>query len=237
MTDHGRSAAGVLVAALSTNRVLLLRRSDAVTEPGTWGIPGGRVDHGEQPRLTALRELSEETNYDGSLDMSHSPLFVFEDDGFRYETYLAFVVHEFEPHLNWEHSSARWFSISKLPEPLHFGVAEMFAEGSDEISALIQKRSDDPATRVVTSISSILSRYMDPLVAIDVARNAASAIVVGEPAAESVISTVRHRLRTPRATIGGRFPALTEDDIAEIHHALVGDTDLAEAVAKLEVDA
>ncbi len=52
---HVRGA-GVFVR--HEDRVLLVRS----TYQSWWGIPGGRVDRGEEPRAAAARELHEETN-------------------------------------------------------------------------------------------------------------------------------------------------------------------------------
>ena len=41
--------------------LLLTRRSEQLNHhPGQWALPGGRLDAGETPEITALRELSEE---------------------------------------------------------------------------------------------------------------------------------------------------------------------------------
>ena len=41
--------------------VLLVRHSSASGTPGIWSIPGGAVDHGENPRDTVVRETAAET--------------------------------------------------------------------------------------------------------------------------------------------------------------------------------
>jgi ADP-ribose pyrophosphatase YjhB (NUDIX family) len=50
--------------ALSRNadkEVLLVRHSPASGTPGIWSLPGGAVDHGENPRDTVVRETAAET--------------------------------------------------------------------------------------------------------------------------------------------------------------------------------
>src|SRR2546423_15711822 len=43
-------------------RILMQHRSaDAPVSPGQWGLPGGHVEHGEEPLAAAHRELLEET--------------------------------------------------------------------------------------------------------------------------------------------------------------------------------
>jgi len=42
-------------------RLLLIKRGKGSTKPGLWAIPAGYVDYGEDVRVAAARELSEET--------------------------------------------------------------------------------------------------------------------------------------------------------------------------------
>lgn len=52
---------GVGVLVLDQGKVLLVRRA-MVPEKGKWSIPAGFLDFGEDPRVTARREVLEETN-------------------------------------------------------------------------------------------------------------------------------------------------------------------------------
>ena len=51
---------GVGVVIVHAGELLLVRRSMA-PERGKWSIPGGFLDHGEDPEVVAVRELREET--------------------------------------------------------------------------------------------------------------------------------------------------------------------------------
>jgi len=59
------SAAGVVIRALDTGRVLLTQRSmfhgDEDSTKGKWEFPGGKLDEGEDAEVGALREFNEET--------------------------------------------------------------------------------------------------------------------------------------------------------------------------------
>lgn len=46
------------------NRILLLRRHPEDLGGGLWAVPGGKQEQNEAPRLTALREVKEETDID-----------------------------------------------------------------------------------------------------------------------------------------------------------------------------
>jgi ADP-ribose pyrophosphatase YjhB (NUDIX family) len=49
------------VCADSEDRVLLVRASPRSGTPGVWSLPGGAVDHGEDPNHTVVRETAAET--------------------------------------------------------------------------------------------------------------------------------------------------------------------------------
>lgn len=56
-----RRIAAYAVCLDSAQRVLLVRASDRSGTPGAWSLPGGAVDHGEDPQHTVVRETAAET--------------------------------------------------------------------------------------------------------------------------------------------------------------------------------
>lgn len=116
---------------------MLVLRSADVTEPGTWGLPGGKVEDGETPEHGALHELHEETQYDGPIVVF--PSHVYKERGFEYHNFLGLVPEEFEATLDWENDDAQWFALDDLPSPLHFGVAPLISEASGEIPEVISQ--------------------------------------------------------------------------------------------------
>src|SRR6185295_10774493 len=56
-----RRIAAYAVATDPDGRVLLVRASSRSSTPGVWSLPGGAVDHGEDPTLTSVQETATET--------------------------------------------------------------------------------------------------------------------------------------------------------------------------------
>lgn len=117
--DKAQSA-GFLVFAASTGRALLLLRSSSSRHPGTWGIPGGRRERGEELLQAAHREFMEEVGVECPLVVGATAV-----QSGRYVTFLATTPREFVPRLNWEHSHFCWAELYALPGPLHKGVAQV----------------------------------------------------------------------------------------------------------------
>ncbi len=111
-------AAGLLVRhtdADGTVAYFLARRSEHCHRGGTWAIPGGALDGGEEPLEGALREFREEIGV--ALDRFELDV-VYEDDhgGWSYTTYILDVDERFEPPgpLSWETSEVRWVTPDEL---------------------------------------------------------------------------------------------------------------------------
>src|ERR1041384_2020336 len=56
-----RRIAAYAVATDPDGRVLLVRASSRSGPPGVWSLPGGAVDHGDDPTHTVVRETATET--------------------------------------------------------------------------------------------------------------------------------------------------------------------------------
>lgn len=59
--EKKRRIAAYGVATDAGGRVLLVRASDRSNTPGVWSLPGGGIEHGEDPADAAVREFVEET--------------------------------------------------------------------------------------------------------------------------------------------------------------------------------
>jgi 8-oxo-dGTP pyrophosphatase MutT (NUDIX family) len=126
-------AAGILLFADTTARVLFLERTD-----GRWDLPGGRREPGDQDDLlTALRETEEETGLSEEapeltgpyLRVSWCPGLVIghlrQGCEARYTGFVAVVPKEFRPRLSSEHVAYAWRRIDDPPAPLVRGLGFM----------------------------------------------------------------------------------------------------------------
>ena len=123
-----RGAAGCIIMAQDTGRLMLGRRSENVTEPGTWGSLGGAIEEGSAPMQTAMYELFEETGYDGPVRLVPLAPFRTKDGSFCYHNFLAIVEKEFTPRLDHESGGAAWFDYGEWPQPLHFGIEHLLID-------------------------------------------------------------------------------------------------------------
>ena len=117
----GKQAAGCIFGCPRTGRLLLPLRSLKVTEPNTWGTWGGALDEDETPEQGVKREIQEETEYSGRYRLVPLSVFV-HPSGFKYHNFLAIVLREFKPKLNWETHRAVWFEREDIPHRLHSGL-------------------------------------------------------------------------------------------------------------------
>jgi len=138
MSYWGRRASGLLIRS-QHGRYLLLLRSQFVYDPGVWGIPGGRVEDGEDPRDAAVRETEEEIG-SWRLRVFSQPIYVWRapDANFEYQTFFALSLSgEFTPTLNWENDDSTWASASEVfsgkvgRRRVHPGVVQAVAHVPD----------------------------------------------------------------------------------------------------------
>jgi 8-oxo-dGTP pyrophosphatase MutT (NUDIX family) len=133
-TEYWKSmAAGGIILALDTRKILLGKRSLEVSDPGLWSTFGGTVNGNETPKKGMLREVYEETKLPGGKpsDGGHTndahgvyPLMTYRnmDRGYVYYNFLVVVDHQFDPELNWENDGYDWFTFGEWPTPLHPGL-------------------------------------------------------------------------------------------------------------------
>ncbi len=107
------------VAVFHGDRLLLLKRQMPPIQ-GTWCLPGGGIRLGENPYMTASRELEEETGIKtlNFVQVGSAVTYLF---GFKQNIGLGMITKVDEPTevaMDGEHSDYGWFNIFDLPEPI-----------------------------------------------------------------------------------------------------------------------
>ena len=64
----GRTRVGAYALCVDDDRILLARLSPEEVDVGAWTLPGGGIDFGEHPDDAVIRELEEETGYQGEIE-------------------------------------------------------------------------------------------------------------------------------------------------------------------------
>jgi 8-oxo-dGTP pyrophosphatase MutT (NUDIX family) len=122
MENSAVNAVGVWFYATDTQRYLYLLRNDS-RHPGTWGLPGGKIDSGETLLEAMHRECEEELGFMPEY-VRLVPLekFTSSDGRFAYHTFFCSVSQEFRPRLNDEHIGWAWIDSGHWPKPMHPGL-------------------------------------------------------------------------------------------------------------------
>jgi 8-oxo-dGTP pyrophosphatase MutT (NUDIX family) len=120
----------------TNNRLLMMKRSDN----GSWGLPGGGVELGEELKTAAARKLGEETGLEADqLDLFG--IFSGREFFYRYpngdEVYRIMIVYlaqawHGEVSLNDEHTGCDWFAAADIPadlNPLIVPIIEKYTRG------------------------------------------------------------------------------------------------------------
>jgi 8-oxo-dGTP pyrophosphatase MutT (NUDIX family) len=114
----GRRAAGILIQRTDTKAFLLVLRSAEVMDPGILGIPGGRIEPGEQEEEAALGEATEELGSIPPIKFVNRDVYTSGD--FSFVTFLALMngkkAARWKPTLNWENDAWIWAKQDELHE-------------------------------------------------------------------------------------------------------------------------
>lgn len=132
---------GVFFYAIDTQRFLYLLRNDPKNS-GNWGIPGGKIEHGETLLEGVKRECIEEIGYFPDT-AKLIPIQKFVNNQFVYHTFFCKIDKEFIPTLNDEHCGYCWLDTIHYPKPMHPGLFNTvnFDVVQDKLKKLVKKGS------------------------------------------------------------------------------------------------
>lgn len=111
------------------NKLLLLQAMPKKLEPGTWGVPAGKLEKNEVPEEAAKRELFEETGIaitHQSQIQSLGSLYIRRPDiDYVYHLFRVTLNELPHVHLSDEHQDYKWASTKDIEElPLMAGAKE-----------------------------------------------------------------------------------------------------------------
>lgn len=107
---------------------LLMKRTGS-HGPGTWGLPGGAIDHGEEPNNAAYREVVEEIGVVGTPHKLEGLSSFVDEFGTHWITilYSSMISPWQEPTIREPQkcSGFAWATLDSMPSPL-FGPLDIF---------------------------------------------------------------------------------------------------------------
>ena len=130
------SAGGVLVKVVRGRPMLAAIRPQG-RSPGLWALPKGRIDPGESPDQTAVREVLEETGVSGRLvEKLGDVRYVYSRHGERVFKVVSFYllragrgrIGEIEEGMRIEVAEARWLPLDEAPRLLAYGGEREMAQ-------------------------------------------------------------------------------------------------------------
>ena len=91
---------------------------------GTWHVPKGHIQIGEDPLVGSVREFTEETqlSLNGIPELAN---IYKKDNGGEFYLYVLKGKTKFKPRLDHEHIDWGYFNVDNLPSPTHEWIQEI----------------------------------------------------------------------------------------------------------------
>lgn len=109
------------ILAVKDGKILLVKRAEGILEAGKWGFPGGFLDQGETLEQCVVRELMEETGYEGKV----KGLFRINSGYRKNDEGRNNVAHEFLVEIgektgvpDWEQTEVDWKDMDLLTDEM-----------------------------------------------------------------------------------------------------------------------
>jgi mutator protein MutT len=128
-----RQRVAAYAVILSGERILLSRLSPSITTDELWTLPGGGLDHGEDPRDAVVREVREETGLEATpVEKLGDIKYWYARDGDRVMKIVSFFLFRYrsgrlEDH-DHEVEEALWIPLEEASERLAYKSEKEIAQ-------------------------------------------------------------------------------------------------------------
>jgi len=159
--DETIKAAGLIIVTKEGKALFLLRSDhDGGDHAGEWAFPAGKIEDGEEPKETVIREVREETQWIPENDI-HELSNHTSDEDVDFTCFEVQVNNEFIPTLNDEHTGWAWAPLDAPPQPLHLGCQTVLdmALGEGLAQDLLVEDKEEYKTVKSWERSSLVAAY------------------------------------------------------------------------------
>jgi len=118
--EKQRFGVAVKAALYKEGKYLILHKSESKNNPSTYDLPGGRLEFGEKPEETLVRELLEETGLEGNIIGIFNTWTSLRDNFQLVGIDFLCKFRSGEEKLSWEHTELLWKSPEEINDDDNF---------------------------------------------------------------------------------------------------------------------